>query len=295
MSEPQPQSNPSEYESNINYGSDVTGIGKKPKAKETIQILERRKKIYMWMIYLVAFVSGSRLISMNVNFWYLKTILKLGVNDFTFFTSYSPLMYDFKPIFSFVSEVFFPLYMRVKFYMIFSSLLIVVGSALVCVFELGYWPFFFVTFIQCTGYAIVDSLGEGLTAEVVKFDKKITLLRSSLDPTIDTEINSKKAFGNFYNFRNFVFNTSIFFGSYFVDEFKSMTPFFAVQGIIAALMIAFTIFVFDEPRKERMISGFLEMGADFILVFRYVFEPSIFIPQMFFWLMNCIPGLSSTT
>ena len=60
-------------------------------------------------------------------------------------------------------------------------------------------------------------------------------------------------------------------------------------------MIAFTLFVFEEPRKDKMMSGFVEMGMDILLVLRYVFEPSIFIPFMFFWLVGCIPGMSSTT
>lgn len=185
MSELQTPNTASEFQSDLDDSTIAPKIAKikLPKEKETIVMLERRRKIYMWMIYLVAFVSGSRFITMNVNFWYLKNILKLGVNDFTFFTSYSSIMYDFKPVFSFISEVCFPFYMRVRFYMTFSSLLIVVGSFLVCIFNLGYWPFFLVTFIQSSGYAIVDSLGEGLTAEVVKFDKKIIILRSKAGMT----------------------------------------------------------------------------------------------------------------
>lgn len=266
--------NRSEFESNLaEYQTGDQNI-ENPGVKDSISNLKKKKKIYTWMIYLVAFVSGTRVMTQNVNLWYLKNKLNQGINSYLFFLYYSNVMSNLKPILSFITEIFFLFYSRIKFYTILSSLMICISSFLICIIEVDYWQFFYLSFIQCTGYALVESVVEGLTAEVVKIDTKIVLLKSTLDPDNDKNINSKKSFGNFYNYRVFTINASIFFGSYFVEIFQSLVPFFAVQGIISSSLIFFTVFVYEEEKKKKIFSSVSEIVRDLILVFKYVFEPS---------------------
>lgn len=245
----------------------------------------------MTMIYIVAFFSGSRLITTNVNLWYIKNRLKGSSQEFTFFNIWTPVAYDFKPLFSFVSEVFFPLRYRIKTYVPAAAFLVFIGSIVASIIDLTYWPFFICVLMQSIGFSIVDALGEGLTAEVVKIDKRIVLISSTLDPNLDIEANTKKAFGNFYNFRMFITNLSLFYGSSFVERFQSLTPFYGTQVVISAILITYSIFFFEEERKDRAVMGAWEMLVDIWVVLRYVFEPTMFIPFGYYLVVNCIPNL----
>lgn len=172
--------NDSEYESNINVESlnpPQTSIAQPPNL--TLKDLEKLKKTYSRLIYMVAIVSGTQYMNGNVNFWYLTKVLKADINQCTFFGYYTGLMRNFKPILSLVSETVCPFHSRIKFYIILGSLMIFVSTLFGSIFNVDYWQLFTLNFFISLGYNIIELIVEGMTAEVVKIDTQISLLRSS--------------------------------------------------------------------------------------------------------------------
>lgn len=106
-------------------------------------------------------------------------------------------------------------------------------------------------------------------------------------------INEKKSYGNFTNLRGITINTIQLIGSYFVVEFKSIKPFYAIQGLIVSSLFFYTIFLVEERRKEKIIYLGTESIFRILSVLRFVFEPSVIVPFSLFWLNGLIPSLGS--
>lgn len=224
------------------------------KPKETLKKLQKKKLQYTIMIYIIASFEGGRWITGNVNLWYVKSVLDGTPQQYTSFVSWTTIFYSLKPLTSFITEVFFPFKYRIKFYVSLYAFLVLIGAIIVCVARPGYNLFFLCVFLQNVGYSSIGGLGEGLTAELLKVEKRISLISSTLNPEYNSQINSKKSIGNFYNFRMIMSNVTLFYGS-FVQYFGSLVPFYGTQLIISFLLIIYTIFIFEEERKVKMYTG----------------------------------------
>lgn len=167
----------SEYESNLQTISLPSNINKRlePDAEilTRIDALQRKSLLYSRLIYLVAIVSGTNFMTARVDFWYFTTKLKLGIVKYTFFINYTGVMRNFKPLLSFITEIFYPFHSRIRFYIIAASLMITISSLLISIIAVKYWAFFTLKVIQSTGYVVIELIVEGMTAEVVKFQSKI--------------------------------------------------------------------------------------------------------------------------
>lgn len=177
---------------------------------------------------MIALVAGAQYLTKNVNLWYVKEKLKLPINKYTYLYTYSLLAYNFKPLISFLSENIIPFKLRIKFYVPVSATIILVPSLLASVFDFDYLPFFVINVASGCGFAIIDSFGEGITAEIVKFNKRIVEMENSLidDEGLKVKDNPKEAFGNYLNLRNFLISVFVFLGSFFVEMLGTVKPFY---------------------------------------------------------------------
>lgn len=96
-------------------------------------------------------------------------------------------------------------------------------------------------------YGIIDTIGEGLTALLMKTDKQIKALVSMIDPEGAEDLNNKAAFGNFYNFRNLVRTLALFAGGVLAGK-SSVGVVYLGLGLSAIIFALYTMFGFYEPK-----------------------------------------------
>lgn len=206
------------------------------------------------MNYAIAAFSGFMLITSSVNFYYINDVLH-GTNiQFSEFSAFTGLSWTIKPVYGYISEFFFPFKYRLKSYIVFCCTGIFASTVTIFILkpqlELYNWLFFAVMLF----YGVIDTIGEGLTALILQTDKQVKLMRSMADPDSDDALNNKKAFGNFYNFRNLIRTGSIFLGGILATYQVDPGYVYLSIGVLSVVFGVYTIFGFYEPRREVYFS-----------------------------------------
>jgi len=220
---------------------------KKKKAVPRIKKLKKRMRYYIIMMYVIGFYSGFLMTFIYVNTHYLQRVLEVNSGDAAKFNSYMGISWTIKPIYGYISECFFPFKYRLKSYIIFGCAMITTMSISLFIYVPGYTWYSVQFFFIYMGYGVIDTLGEGLTALILKTDKEIQMLSSMFDPSKVEEVDNKKNFGNFYNFRSLIRNIDIFIGGA-LASYLDIKWFFLAQIILSIYVAIYTIFGFYEPK-----------------------------------------------
>jgi len=224
---------------------------KKRDAKPRIKVLKKRIGFYIIMLYVVAFYSGFLMVFQYLNTYFMQHTLKVDSGKAALFNSVVSISWIFKPVYGYISECFFPFKYRLKSYIVASCILISAMSISLLVYTPQYEMYMLQFFFIFMGYGIIDTLGEGLTALIMKTEKEIQHLSSFFDPNIEQDIDNKKSFGNFYNFRSLVRNVFIFVGGA-LSTSVSLKWFFIIQLLLSIAVVVYTIFFFFEPKVDQL-------------------------------------------
>ena len=259
--------------------------------KESIDVLKKRKAQYIFMNYLMAAFSGFRLMTTFPNMNYFYDTLELESANYSKFSSYAQISWNFKPVFGIASDLFFPFRLRLKPYIFLSCLMVAISCFTIFVFnDLDELSFTLVNLVMYTGFCITDTLAEGMTALIFQVDKKIQMASSVIDPNEDPEANNKKAFGNFYNVRYLAINIGMFLGGVLADRIN-IRWFYLILGSIALFMAIWTLFMFYEPKKKSFYSDPTLILGELWMLIKVILQPYILIPFIFINLLTSIPNL----
>jgi len=140
-------------------------------------------------------------------------------------------------------------------------------------------------------YGIIDTIGEGMTALILKTDKQIKLMSSMIEGA-DEDLNNKKAFGNFYNFRSLVRGICIFIGGVLSTRVPAGWVFLGI-GAQAIAFAAYTLFGFYEPKRTAWFHPLTGFFGDIKGIFWTMVTPSVGLPFLFMILLNLVPTLSN--
>lgn len=207
--------------------------------------LEKRLFVYSTVMYLIGFYSGFMNMFLYPNMNYVQNVLGLSPKHLADFNSALTISWALKPLYSYMSETFFPFRYRIKSYMIGSLFMIATMSFLLCFYTPGFYVFTLQSFIICLGYGMIDSLGEGITALVLKTKKEIQFINSSLK-SIEL-FDNKTEFGNFHSFRTVWKHIFLFSGGFYATSI-SFHIFSLIQFIITSLIALYVIIGFYEPK-----------------------------------------------
>lgn len=160
---------------------------------------------------------------------------------------------------------------------------------LVSFFNFEYYSFFFWVFIDYTGHAIIDTLGEGLTAEVYKIEQRINLLESTLNNSRLNTFDSKRHFGNYLIIKSLSSAISGYYGSHFISKFHSLIPFYGLKSIVSAAFLLYVLLIFQEDKKDHIVTDITKIGSKFVTVSSKILKLPIIVPLLYFVVGGWIP------
>jgi len=223
------------------------GDRERRQARPMLNVLKSRQKYNIVMMYVIGFFSGFLMITSYPASFYVQYKLEVDSIEMAWFNSIVLLSWSFKPIYGYISEFFFPFKYRIKSY-IFASCVVILGFSVSLFLYTPKLHYFTVQYFMIyLSFGVVDMIGEGLTALIMKTDKEILMLSSFFDPNINTHIDNKRSFGNFYNFRALIRNLFNFLGGA-LAEFIDIKWIFLAVAILAIIIGVYTLFGFHEPR-----------------------------------------------
>ena len=104
---------------------------------------------------------------------YLRNELNVGPNEYSIITGGIGFPWNLKPVYGIISDTFFPMKFRMKFYVPLMCSMIILCSLILAISPRSVGLYRSMMFLISLGFAFIDTMAEGASAVITKLNGRV--------------------------------------------------------------------------------------------------------------------------
>ena len=271
-----------------------------------LQEIKKRLRNYQVLMYMIAINAACATYTRNMIVFYLKSVLGLTAASSGAVTALIGMSWNFKPVWGFLSDSFSIGGYRFKAHVLTMC---VAASASVLYFvwqpEPSQAEFTACLFVFNLANSYNDSIAEGISAMVTKYQKKVEILENLQKEPEDfaggedggdsrnsgihqKKENSMKAIGIFNAIRSFLSSFMMLLGGYFITvkglDFSGM-----VLAISPTILFFAVLIAFEDEKQEKCFGGCQSFKKGLTLTLKALLVPEVLFPFVYMIIVLAAP------